>query len=98
MFSDVIFSLNGYHSVSVLVTDPQNNTSKKLNQQSHFSKTKKKHAEKHGRDGKQSFNHQWLLTSLKGHSSSVLDMEFSPNGKYLATCGEGKSQFLCSSM
>jgi WD40 repeat protein len=52
--------------------------------------SKKKHSEKWVRDSKQSFSHPWLLTSLKGHSGEVLDMDFSGNGKFLATCAEGK--------
>jgi WD40 repeat protein len=51
--------------------------------------SKKKHSEKWVRDSKQSFSHPWLLTSLKGHSGEVLDMDFSSNGKFLATCAEG---------
>lgn len=34
-------------------------------------------------------NHPWLLTSLKGHTGRVLDMDFVSNGKYLASCSEG---------
>jgi len=35
------------------------------------------------------FTHPWLLTSLKGHSSPVLSIDFSSNGKYLASCSAG---------
>jgi hypothetical protein len=35
------------------------------------------------------FTHPWLYTTLKGHTGKVLDMDFSSNGKYLATCSEG---------
>lgn len=55
--------------------------------------SKKKHSEKWVRDSKQSFSHAWLLTSLKGHSGEVLDMDFSSNGKFLATCAEGNDLF-----
>lgn len=58
--------------------------------------SKKKHQEKWTRDSKQTFSHPWLLTSLKGHSGTVLDMDFSSNGKYLATCAEDRSIFLWS--
>lgn len=34
-------------------------------------------------------NHPWLLTSLKGHTDHVLDIDYSSNGKYLASCSEG---------
>jgi len=43
------------------------------------------------KDSKPSFVHPWLACNLKGHSGSVLGMDFSPNGKYLASCSEGKS-------
>ncbi|XP_049838406.1 uncharacterized protein LOC126283976 isoform X2 [Schistocerca gregaria] len=54
--------------------------------------SKKKHQEKWTRDSKQTFSHPWLLTSLKGHSGTVLDMDFSSNGKYLATCAEDSEE------
>ena len=43
-----------------------------------------------GRADKQGFSHPWLLTSLKGHTGQVLDMDFSVNGKYLITCADGQ--------
>jgi WD40 repeat protein len=43
------------------------------------------------RSDKTNYSHNWLLTTLKGHTGSVLDMSFSANGKYLATCADGKS-------
>jgi len=58
---------------------------------SSLKSSKKKHSEKWVRDSKHSFSHPWLLTSLKGHSGEVLDMDFSSNGKFLATCAEGKN-------
>lgn len=39
-------------------------------------------------------NHQWLLTSLKGHTDHVLDIDYSSNGKYLASCSEGMLHFV----
>ncbi|XP_068633388.1 transducin beta-like protein 2 [Battus philenor] len=40
--------------------------------------------------GKTEFNHPWLLKSLKGHPGTVLHMDFSANGKFLAaTCDDG---------
>lgn len=58
--------------------------------------SKKKHSEKWVRDSKQSFSHPWLLTSLKGHSGEVLDMDFSSNGKFLATCAEDRAVLIWS--
>ncbi|KAF5296510.1 hypothetical protein FQR65_LT01499 [Abscondita terminalis] len=51
------------------------------------TKSKKKAAWT-GRSDKQSFTHPWLLTSLKGHTGEVLDMDFASNGKYLVSCAE----------
>ncbi|PSN56508.1 hypothetical protein C0J52_08453 [Blattella germanica] len=59
---------------------------------SNLKSSKKKHPEKWVRDTKQSFTHPWLLTSLKGHSGEVMDMDFSSNGKFLATCAEGDDE------
>lgn len=42
------------------------------------------------RSDKTNYSHNWLLTTLKGHTGSVLDMSFSANGKYLATCADGE--------
>ncbi|XP_023345836.1 transducin beta-like protein 2 [Eurytemora carolleeae] len=39
---------------------------------------------------------KWLLTSLKAHSKRILDMDFSPNGKYIATTGEDQSVIVWS--
>lgn len=42
------------------------------------------------RSDKTNYSHNWLLTTLKGHTGTVLDMSFSANGKYLATCADGE--------
>lgn len=53
---------------------------------------KKQHTDKWSQKfvSKQSYTHQWMITSLKGHTGQVQDMEFSSNGKFLATVAEGK--------
>uniref|UniRef100_A0A1B6D5Z2 Transducin beta-like protein 2 n=1 Tax=Clastoptera arizonana TaxID=38151 RepID=A0A1B6D5Z2_9HEMI len=45
---------------------------------------------------KQNYTHQWMMTSLKGHTAQVNDMDFSSNGKYLATCAEDRVVFIWS--
>ena len=42
-----------------------------------------------GRGGA-NFAHAWLACALKAHSGPVLALDFSPDGKYLATCSEGR--------
>ena len=53
------------------------------------AKNKKNAAVPTKADSKATFTHSWLLTSLKGHTGPITDMDFSPNGKHLATCAEG---------
>ena len=36
------------------------------------------------------FSHHWLATTLKGHSAPILGLNFSPNGKQLVSCADGK--------
>ncbi|XP_063383996.1 transducin beta-like protein 2 isoform X2 [Cydia fagiglandana] len=40
--------------------------------------------------GKHEFSHPWLLKNLKGHPGTVLHVDFSANGKFMAaTCDDG---------
>ncbi|XP_057365706.1 transducin beta-like protein 2 isoform X3 [Daphnia carinata] len=55
---------------------------------------KKKAAPAVSKDSKSTFTHSWLLTSLKGHTGAITDMDFSANGKHLATCAEDRSLML----
>lgn len=43
---------------------------------------------------KDTYAHPLLVTSLKGHTGEVFDGDFSQNGKYFATCSEGKQEFV----
>uniref|UniRef100_A0A0R3RS45 WD_REPEATS_REGION domain-containing protein n=1 Tax=Elaeophora elaphi TaxID=1147741 RepID=A0A0R3RS45_9BILA len=40
------------------------------------------------------FEHPWLLTTLKGHVTDVSDLDFSSNGKYLASVSSDRSLYL----
>uniref|UniRef100_A0A2C9KI42 Uncharacterized protein n=1 Tax=Biomphalaria glabrata TaxID=6526 RepID=A0A2C9KI42_BIOGL len=42
------------------------------------------------------FSHLWLSSTLKGHSSSIVSLDFSPNGKYLLTASEDRALLLWS--
>jgi len=58
------------------------------------TKSKKK-PEKKAKE-KDSFKHPWLVTSLKGHSGRVMDLDISPNGRHLATCAEDQTVMVWS--
>ncbi|RUS84826.1 hypothetical protein EGW08_007441, partial [Elysia chlorotica] len=42
------------------------------------------------------FSHAWLSCTLKGHSSRIVALDFSPNGKYLITASEDRALMLWS--
>lgn len=43
---------------------------------------------------KDTFQHPWLVSTLKGHSGRVLDLDLSENGKWLASCDDDRSVIL----
>lgn len=45
------------------------------------------------RGADKNYDHPWLMTTLKGHTDQVYDIDFTSNGKYLATCSEGMFKF-----
>jgi len=55
------------------------------------TKSKKKAAERKPKEVKSTFSHKWLMGSLKAHSKRILDMDFSPSGKFLATTAEDET-------
>ena len=59
-----------------------------INQEKEIVKPKKKVVDKKTKEKAPTFLHPWLVSSLKGHSGRVMDMDISPNGKHLASSGE----------
>ncbi|CAH1801363.1 unnamed protein product, partial [Owenia fusiformis] len=57
---------------------------------------KKKTVVKTRPEKRQAFTHPWLSCTLKGHSSPILGMDFSANGKYLASCSEDRTILMWS--
>ncbi|XP_015115655.1 transducin beta-like protein 2 isoform X2 [Diachasma alloeum] len=43
------------------------------------------------REAQQEFTHSWMVGALKGHTGPVLDMNFSSDGKFLASCAEDRT-------
>jgi len=41
------------------------------------------------RQAQQERVHPWMIGTLKGHTGLVNDMDFSSNGRYLASCADG---------
>lgn len=66
-------------------------TAEKQEKKQDVAKPKKKVPVHLGKDSKATFTHSWLLTTLKGHTGSITDMDFSANEKHLATCSEGNT-------
>lgn len=56
--------------------------------------TGKRAKSKKRREAQQEFTHSWVVGSLKGHTAPVLDMSFSSNGKFLASCAEDRTVLL----
>ncbi|XP_012258318.2 uncharacterized protein LOC105687332 isoform X2 [Athalia rosae] len=58
------------------------------NETSTSSSTAKRVKNKKRREAQQEFTHSWMVGALKGHAAPVLDMDYSSNGKFLASCAE----------
>ncbi|XP_033302823.1 uncharacterized protein LOC117207080 [Bombus bifarius] len=52
------------------------------------SSSNKRAKNKKRREMQQEFTHSWMVGVLKGHTGPVLDMNFSSNGRFLASCAE----------
>ncbi|CAN7987032.1 unnamed protein product [Ixodes hexagonus] len=51
---------------------------------------KRKKVQEKKRDIKTQYLHPWLMTTLKGHSGNILDLDFNVNSKFLATSADGE--------
>jgi len=71
-------------------SDGKKNTKKPVK----TSKAPKNKSAAPSKDSKAPYTHSWLLTTLKGHTGMITDMDISPNGKYLATSSEDRSLML----
>lgn len=66
-------------------------------QKRQISKTKTKfkaRQQQQRKSPKVTYNHPWLLTTLKAHGGTVLDLDFDTNKKYLASCADDQSVVL----
>ncbi|XP_072047301.1 transducin beta-like protein 2 [Amphiura filiformis] len=73
--------------------EEEKKTKKEPQQQS----KKKSHGKnQRGPRGPKSFSHPLLAATLKEHSDNILDLDFSINGKYLASCAEDRTVRLWS--
>lgn len=43
------------------------------------------------KESRTNLTHPWLACCLKAHSGEVLGLDFSPNGKFMASCSEGNT-------
>ncbi|CAG9530023.1 unnamed protein product [Cercopithifilaria johnstoni] len=81
------------------LTDSEQNTEDENleaeNKPNSFSKDAKKQGKwKFNKMRAPQFEHPWLLTTLKGHVSDVVDLDFSSNGRYLASISSDRSLYL----
>jgi len=83
-------------AATVPVHQPEQEEVEEVKEVSGGQKTKKKIVEKKQKEKAFTFQHPWLVTSLKGHSGRVLDMDLSPSGRYLASCGEDRTVLVWS--
>jgi len=67
------------------------------NKEASAGKSKKKVGDKRQKEKNFTFQHPWLLSTLKGHSGRVLDMDLSANGKHLASCAEDRTVLVWNS-
>jgi WD40 repeat protein len=76
----------------VIITEESEDKKKPTQPQKTQPKAKKEKPSVRKGNGKAAFSHPWLATTLRFHSGQVLGLDFSPNGKYLITCADGKKK------
>ncbi|XP_074036176.1 uncharacterized protein isoform X2 [Leptinotarsa decemlineata] len=78
------------HNFPYLRDKKSSTQSEKKKESLQGGKSKKKSADNRwvGKSEKQVYTNSWFLSSLKGHTGAILDMDFSSNGKYLTSCGD----------
>ncbi|XP_043461991.1 uncharacterized protein LOC122498354 isoform X2 [Leptopilina heterotoma] len=69
-------------------TEEQESTLSESGPGTNNTMTNSKRARKKRREAQQEFNHSWMVGALKGHTAPVRDINFSSNGKFLASCAE----------
>lgn len=83
--------INSRNNQNVFVTDEkiQQFHSRKRDQQ-RAGQTQKKNVAPRVDTRSTQFTNPWLIGTMKGHTGQVLNMDFSANGKYIASCADGK--------
>ncbi|XP_051155459.1 transducin beta-like protein 2 isoform X3 [Leptopilina boulardi] len=75
-------------------TEEQDSTISESGPGTNNTMTNSKRARKKRREAQQEFNHSWMVGALKGHTAPVRDINFSSNGKFLASCAEDRTVLL----
>lgn len=71
--------------------EEENKTVRQKKPSQNAKKLQKSSTQSSKKSSQKNFSHPLLASSLKEHSHNVLDLDFSINGKYLATCSEDRT-------
>ncbi|XP_022916891.1 transducin beta-like protein 2 isoform X5 [Onthophagus taurus] len=93
MISSIVFK--PFSSATSDIQDAKEVSDQKRQSQTHIVSNKKKKTidNRLGRNDK-TFTDKWLKTSMKGHTGQVLDMDYSSNGRLLASCSDDRTVIL----